>query len=611
MLRRWHEGRPALLIALATALPATAASAADAATLTGSVTAAGAPVASTNVTLYAAGSVSPVQLATTTTDSAGDYSLSYDAPANTRVLYVVAAGGSAVAPTLRLMASAPVSAASPAPGELPISEQTTVASAFSFAPFLRADRGVAPALTGPAPGLPNAALSIPNLVEPSTAKVSFTLAGAPNGTATDTLATFNTVAALLSACATSGTTVPTSVSPGCRAILAAATPPGGRRPSDTLQVALAIAQHQTLRPAALYRLAPTKAFRPQLTAAPSSWLLPIVFVGNGLNAPGRMAFDSAGTVWAGNNFAAQGTTAGTAVTHLDAGGQPLPGSPSSGGGITAPGFGTSVDATDRVWIGNYPAASMTLLNADGTPTADSPYTQGPLKNPQGIAISPANDVWIASFGTDSVVVYPKGDPSRSRSITGPGIARPFSIALDASGTAWVTTNALTAKLPGSISRIAADGTVLPTITGGGLRSPIGVAFDSTGVAWVGNFLSDSITRITADGKARAIRVPAAFGSWGVAVDGSDHVWVAGFQRENVTELTNAGTPVSSARTGFTSKAFQHITAVQIDPSGNVWLANNWSSGSPLKDFVGGNGLVKLVGAATPVRTPLIGLPQRP
>jgi hypothetical protein len=611
MLRKWHGGRRALLAPLVIGLLAATASAADGATLTGSVTAVGAPVASTNVTLYAAGPVSPVQLATTTSDPSGDYSLSYDAPSDTSVLYVVAGGGSAVAPTLRLMASAPVSAASPAPGELPLSEQTTVASAFSFAQFLRADRGVAPALTGPSPGLPNAALSVPNLVEPSTAKVSFTLAGAPNGNATDTLATFNTVAALLSACATSGTTVPTSVSPGCRAILAAATPPGGRKPADTLQLALAIAQHQTLHPAALYRLAPAKAFRPQLTAAPSSWLLPIVFVGNGLNAPGRMAFDSSGNGWAGNNFAAQGTTGGKAVTRFDAGGQPLPGSPITGGGIQAPGFGTTVDTQDRVWIGNYTGASMTLLNPDGTPTADSPYTQGPLKNPQGLAVNAANDVWIASFGNDSVVVYPGGDPTRSRSITGPGLARPFSIALDASGTAWVTTNSLAPKLPGSVSRITADGTVLPTITGAGLRSPMGVAFDSKGVAWVGNFFSDSITRITSDGKASAIKVPAAFGSWGVAVDGSDHVWVAGFQRENVTELDDDGTPVSSAKTGFTSKAFQHITALQIDPSGNVWLANNWSSGSSLAQFVGGNGLVKLVGAATPVATPLIGLPKRP
>lgn len=611
MSRTWHGRRIAVVAGLALVALAGSAAAADAATLTGTVTAAGSPVASTNVTLYASGPVSPVQLATTTSDSGGAFTLDYAAPADASALYAVAGGGSAVAPTLRLMAAAPLGASTPAPGQLPISEQTTVASAYAFAQFLRADRGVAPALTGPAPGLPNAALSVPNLIEPSTAKISFTLAGSPNGVATDALPTFNTVAALLATCATSTTTVPTSTSSACRRILVAATPPGGRRPADTLQLALAIAQHQTLRPAALYRLAPTKAFKPQLTTAPSSWIMPIVFVGSGLNAPGRMAFDSSGNVWAGNNFQGQGTTAGLTVTHLDSGGQPLPGSPIAGGGITAPGFGTSVDAHDRVWIGNYTAGSMTLLDPDGTPTADSPYTQGPVKNPQGIAVDAQDDVWIASFGTDSVVVYPNGDPTRSRSISGGGIARPFSIAVDANGTAWVTTNALAPKLPGTISRIGADGTVLPTISGAGLRSPMGVAIDSKGTAWVGNFFSDAITRIDASGKATAIKVPAAFGSWGVAIDGSDHVWVAGFQRHNLTELANDGTPVSSARTGFTSQAFQHVTAVQVDPSGNVWLANNWSTGSSLKDFVGGNGLVKLVGAATPVKTPLIGLPQKP
>ncbi len=41
-------------------------------------------------------------------------------------------------------------------------------------------------------------------------------------------------------------------------------------------------------------------------------------------------------------------------------------------------------------------------------------------------------------------------------------------------------------------------------------------------------------------------------------------------------------------------------------SGNVWVANNWAQIDPT---VGGDGLVEFIGAAAPVRTPLIGLPQ--
>ncbi|MFK0296359.1 LysM peptidoglycan-binding domain-containing protein [Streptomyces sp. NPDC090442] len=66
--------------------------------------------------------------------------------------------------------------------------------------------------------------------------------------------------------------------------------------------------------------------------------------------------------------------------------------------------------------------------------------------------------------------------------------------------------------------------------------------------------------------------------------------------------------VPSPTPGFRHKAIQHLTAVQVDPSGNVWLANNWSK---LLPPTGGVGLVQLIGAATPVCTPLTPLPVRP
>jgi len=66
--------------------------------------------------------------------------------------------------------------------------------------------------------------------------------------------------------------------------------------------------------------------------------------------------------------------------------------------------------------------------------------------------------------------------------------------------------------------------------------------------------------------------------------------------------------VLSPPQGFRSKAIQHLTAVQIDQSGNVWLANNWSRIVPP---TGGTGLVELIGLATPVCTPLTPVPERP
>ena len=50
------------------------------------------------------------------------------------------------------------------------------------------------------------------------------------------------------------------------------------------------------------------------------------------------------------------------------------------------------------------------------------------------------------------------------------------------------------------------------------------------------------------------------------------------------------------------------TGVAIDPSGNVWLTNNWKP-TPLINNPGGNSIAVLIGAAAPIRTPLIGTPE--
>lgn len=105
----------------------------------------------------------------------------------------------------------------------------------------------------------------------------------------------------------------------------------------------------------------------------------------------------------------------------------------------------------------------------------------------------------------------------------------------------------------------------------------------------------------------------------MAVDGSGRVFVVSFLAETLTELCGArtracppgattGSVLSPSRRGFTNGGLEHLTAVQIDPSGDVWVANNWSKLSPI---TGGNGLVEFVGLATPVKTPLIGPPHLP
>jgi hypothetical protein len=116
--------------------------------------------------------------------------------------------------------------------------------------------------------------------------------------------------------------------------------------------------------------------------------------------------------------------------------------------------------------------------------------------------------------------------------------------------------------------------------------------------------------------------------WGIAVDGDDTVWVFNFGAVPVGMTTDTPTGISrfcgvraracppglevgdpiSPATGYTSHALERITGGQIDPSGNIWLTNNWKlDANPILNPFG-NAIVVAIGAAGPLKTPLIGPP---
>lgn len=63
--------------------------------------------------------------------------------------------------------------------------------------------------------------------------------------------------------------------------------------------------------------------------------------------------------------------------------------------------------------------------------------------------------------------------------------------------------------------------------------------------------------------------------------------------------------------GYAFDGLTRNTGVAIDPSGNVWLTNNWLNQPNPIGNPGGHSIVAFVGMAPPLRAPLIGTPQRP
>jgi hypothetical protein len=124
-------------------------------------------------------------------------------------------------------------------------------------------------------------------------------------------------------------------------------------------------------------------------------------------------------------------------------------------------------------------------------------------------------------------------------------------------------------------------------------------------------------------------ISTGIGTPPIAVDGDDTVWVFSFGYVPVGTPTDIPTGISrfcgldtkkcpvggmrvgdaiSPATGYRSDSLERITGGQIDPSGNIWLTNNWKLDADpvLNPF--GNAIVIVIGAAGPLKTPLIGPP---
>lgn len=605
------------------ALPAPALGAAPT-SLQGTVTGAGKPLQGSQVTLMAGSRSGVTELGRATADAHGSFRITYTKPAD-GVIYVEATSQQAHRLRLRsVVGFGPGGAVHErTSAKVTVNELTTVAATYALAQFSDR-RGIA----GPAPGLQNAAATAFNLADPTTGKPGSPLTG--DSANSETLATQNTLANLVSLCATDGA--------GCDRLIRLAAPAGGSPPADTVQAVLSLVHDPTRSPDRLQALARTATvFTPALTAAPRSWILAVRHPASEVYAPGRIAFDAKGNVWASNNWKPGTRDASPYLTVQDPTGRPTLGSPISGGGMKGGAWGLAIDHDGSVWAPSYGGDAMAKYSSSGEPLSPSAgWKDGDLARPQGVAVDQRGNIWIANShglkgkpGVGSVVVYPHGDPSKAITITDKSFNHPFAVQIDGQGRAWVTNSHLSyqqireagrpSKIGGSVTVIGPDFKPVASTTDKSLQGPIGLALDSKGNAWVANFFSSAVTEIRPNGTVADVhRLPKKVFPWSVAIDGQDRVWVAGFGNSSVTLLcgvngaacpsgASTGTVLSPAQ-GFQNKAIQHLTAVQIDSSGNAWVANNWSKIVPP---TGGVGLVELIGVATPVCTPLTPLPARP
>jgi DNA-binding beta-propeller fold protein YncE len=603
-MKVWRLAVFAATATLATQLGALSASAAKV-TLFGRVASGDVAITGSTVKVFAAGKGSAELLASGSTNAVGNFRLQYESPGAPAVVYVVADGGSAGGAAnngaIRL-----ASVVAGPPRFLEVNELSTVATAYAFARFLDGKK-----ISGPAPGLPNAGAMFFNLAT-SEGTPAGTIAMSPNGSKTEALATFNSLADVLSACVRDAA--------DCDALFEAATPPGGSKPTDTLGAAQAIALSPGADAAGIFALLPAKKpYRPFLTQAPVAWTIALKFTAGGFDGPGAMAFDKDANIWVTNNFMPPDTTAGKQLTVLDPVGKPMFGSPVTGGGLDGTGWGIAVAQDGKVWAGNYAGGSMSLFNRIGKPLSGKAFAGDKLDGTQGVTVDFEGNVWASSNKDDHVVRFKGGDRTKTKVVSAGGIEKPFAISVDPDGNLWIAN----AGKRGSVSKINPNGKALGAspIDFGKFSSPKGIAVDRGGNVWVADFLRDGVWVLDKKGDFvfdKPIRANSLDGAWGLAIDGNENVWVVSFLLKRVNLICGRNTEtcppgskmgdIISPKGGFRSEAFQHLTGVSVDPSGNLWVANNWKT---LEPIAGGDGLVALIGAAAPVKTPLLGPPQKP
>jgi len=467
----------------------------------GQVLGGGAPIAKSTVTLWSASADAPKQLGQTQTDDAGRFTLNAQGSPDSIILYLVAKGGEPAAhkasgdnPSIALISvigSQPLA-------NVTINEMTTIASVFTHNQFIDGT-----AIKGSPLALRITAGNVPNFVDLGTGGYGATILDALNSAQTPTMANLATLSSILAGCLT-------RVRPdACSKFFAAASPPNGEPPADTLLALESIARYPGHQPKKVFALLnefypPPKGknmrptpFVPYLTFAPSAWIFPLKFTGGGYSGGGKLMIDSEGNPWVGDNFlvGAQNQDAlwDGNLTKFAPNGKPLSPSPSgfTGGGVEGIGFGLAIDAHDNIWGTTYGTKAIVKFDKTGKPLSppDGYNFGGQLGQMQGIIVTPKGDVWALDVEKSQIIYMPQGDPAKvqffCQNKTGDPLKNPCE-----------------------------------------LLAPFHLAIDQQDRIWISNILSDNVTRFPASDPSKMEFFKGGWSGSGMAVDSLGNVWVA-------------------------------------------------------------------------------------
>jgi hypothetical protein len=569
--------------------------------LTGAVNSGQQPVAGAHVYLLAANTAGYGQLSASllseaatgaadsvgayvTTASDGTFSLTGDYSCTSgQQIYLYATGGNAgsgmnsAAGRLAVIGSCPASGANAI--SVTVNEVTTVAAAYAIAGFAADATHVSSSGTTAAQvGVANAFGNAGNLAYAATGAA---LATTPAGSGTVPQAQINTLANILVACGN-----PSS----CGALLSTATADGtssGTQPADSATAAINIAHTPGANVAALYALAASGIFAPNLSSQPNDFTISLRFAGGWAT---KMAIDGSGNVWLNSNGVTKLSSQGTALSGPN--------------GITVCSAGTvtgsiAIDESGNAWVGcsnalfEFSNSGSLLSGTTGFAYSGSPYGG----NYEALAIDGSGDVWVPISNSTVAELSNSGTVlSGSNNFGGGGLNDPQLVAVDGFGNVWL------ANYSGNLSEFTSGGVPLSNTSGdGGISGypmvPVGIAVDGLGNIWTADYNTNSVVKLSNAGAVLSgidgFQLPPGYYPENLAIDGGGNVWALNIY--SVIEFSNSGALLST-RYGYAIPPRQLTAsggAVAVDGSGNVWATTAENS------FV-----TEFVGEAIPVVTPL-------
>ncbi len=235
------------------------------------------------------------------------------------------------------------------------------------------------------------------------------------------------------------------------------------------------------------------------------------------------------------------------------------------GGLGFP-FWVAADSSGNVYIADFGSNSVLKETLSGGSYTQSTIASG-LNGPTGVAVDGSGNVYVSDSNNNRVLLETLSGGSYTQSTFAGGLNNPQGVAVDGSGNVYISDSYNNRVLKETLS----GGSYTQSTIGSGLSFPTGVAVDGSGNVYISDYNNNRVLLETLSGGSYTqSTVVSLKGPTGVAVDGSSNVYIA------AAACVHEETPSEGSYTQSLIACFP-AQGVAVDGSGNLYVSNVYKS----------------------------------